>query len=55
MEIIYSTPGDYIDAVHEQGEVYPKNTHDFFPYRDKPFQWWTGFYTSRPALKGMVS
>jgi hypothetical protein len=55
LEIKYSTPNDYIDAVHAQAEVYPRNEYDFFPYRDLPYQWWTGFYTSRPALKGMIS
>lgn len=24
---------------------------DFFPYADGPHQFWTGYFTSRPALK----
>lgn len=24
---------------------------DFFPYSDGPHQFWTGYFTSRPALK----
>lgn len=26
-------------------------TDDFFPYADGPHQFWTGYFTSRPALK----
>uniref|UniRef100_H2Z3Y8 Alpha-mannosidase n=1 Tax=Ciona savignyi TaxID=51511 RepID=H2Z3Y8_CIOSA len=27
---------------------------DFFPYADAPHQFWTGYFTSRPGLKGYV-
>merc|ERR1711865_511208 len=27
---------------------------DFFPYAVNPHQFWTGYYTSRPALKGYI-
>lgn len=26
-------------------------TDDFFPYADGPHQFWTGYFTSRPAFK----
>lgn len=26
-------------------------TDDFFPYADDPHDFWTGYFTSRPALK----
>jgi lysosomal alpha-mannosidase len=29
-------------------------TDDFFPYSSDPHAYWTGYFTSRPALKGMV-
>jgi hypothetical protein len=29
-------------------------TDDFFPYADGPHAFWTGYFTSRPALKGYV-
>lgn len=30
----------------------PLKTDDFFPYSDGPHQFWTGFFSSRPAFKG---
>lgn len=30
----------------------PLKTDDFFPYSDGPHQFWTGYFSSRPALKG---
>ena len=27
---------------------------DFFPYADGPHQFWTGYFTSRPALKRYI-
>ena len=29
-------------------------TDDFFPYADCPWCYWTGYFTSRVALKGYV-
>ena len=29
-------------------------TGDFFPYSDGAHQFWTGYFTSRPALKSMI-
>jgi len=29
-------------------------TDDFFPYGDKPWSYWTGYFTSRVGLKGYV-
>lgn len=56
MRMIYSTPGNYIKSLHRQNKTYPKNNYDFFPYRDllEVSSWWTGFFTSRVALKSMI-
>ncbi len=32
----------------------PTKTDDFFPYASDPHAFWTGYFTSRPALKGMI-
>lgn len=31
-----------------------KNKGDFVPYRDNPSSFWSGFYTSRISLKGLI-
>jgi hypothetical protein len=30
------------------------SNQDFFPYAEFPFSYWTGYFTSRPYLKGIV-
>lgn len=56
----YSTPECYLRAVHEQwfrrkrdsrSEKALSFSGDFLPYSDRNFEWWTGFYSSRPQLK----
>lgn len=54
MKFIYSTPGNYIKAIQAEKAKYPKKVDDFFPYADGDNAYWTGFYTSRVAIKGYV-
>ncbi|KAI5341484.1 hypothetical protein L3X38_020758 [Prunus dulcis] len=51
---LYSTPSIYTDAKYAAREQWPLKTDDFFPYADHPNAYWTGYFTSRPALKGYV-
>uniref|UniRef100_A0A7N0T7N2 Alpha-mannosidase n=1 Tax=Kalanchoe fedtschenkoi TaxID=63787 RepID=A0A7N0T7N2_KALFE len=51
---LYSTPSIYADAKHRANESWPLKTDDFFPYADHPNAYWTGYFTSRPSLKGYV-
>ncbi|KAG1370202.1 alpha-mannosidase [Cocos nucifera] len=51
---LYSTPSIYTDAKYAANESWPLKTDDFFPYADNPNAYWTGYFTSRPALKGYV-
>ncbi|CAN0870191.1 Probable alpha-mannosidase At5g13980 [Linum grandiflorum] len=50
----YSTPSIYTDAKHSANETWPLKTEDFFPYADRANAFWTGYFTSRPALKRYV-
>lgn len=50
----YSTPWQYLQAKKREAVTWPLKTDDFFPYADGPHQFWTGYFTSRPALKRYV-
>ena len=52
IEVFYSTPSRYIDAVHATNRTWTVKTDDFFPYADHPYAYWTGYFTSRASLKG---
>ncbi|XP_061344400.1 probable alpha-mannosidase At5g13980 [Gastrolobium bilobum] len=54
VQALYSTPSIYTDAKHAANEAWPIKTDDFFPYADRVNAYWTGYFTSRPALKGYV-
>ncbi|GMH06887.1 hypothetical protein Nepgr_008727 [Nepenthes gracilis] len=51
---LYSTPSIYTDAKYESNEFWPIKSDDFFPYADRIHAYWTGYFTSRPALKRYV-
>ncbi|KAM7475796.1 hypothetical protein LguiB_023039 [Lonicera macranthoides] len=51
---LYSTPSFYTDVKYAAKESWPLKTDDFFPYADHVNAYWTGYFTSRPALKGYV-
>ncbi|KAL9331149.1 hypothetical protein ACSQ67_000759 [Phaseolus vulgaris] len=51
---LYSTPSIYTDAKYAANEYWPLKVGDFFPYADHPNAYWTGYFTSRPGLKGYV-
>eukprot|EP01133_Synstelium_polycarpum_P001460 gene1460-1693_t len=54
LNVLYSTPSTYIEAVNAANLVWEVKTDDLFPYADGPDAYWTGYFTSRPALKGFV-
>ncbi|PIN24224.1 Glycosyl hydrolase, family 38 - alpha-mannosidase [Handroanthus impetiginosus] len=51
---LYSTPSIYTDAKHATESIWPIKTDDFFPYADRVHGYWTGYFTSRPAIKCYV-
>ena len=56
-QAIYSTPSRYLAAKRADASVnaWPLTAgSDLFPYADGPHMFWTGYFTSRPALKRQV-
>ncbi|KAI7740064.1 hypothetical protein M8C21_022126 [Ambrosia artemisiifolia] len=51
---LYSTPSIYTDAKLASNISWPLKTHDYFPYANNGDSYWTGYFTSRPALKGYI-
>ena len=47
IELIYSTPSMYIDALAQENIEWPTKYNDFFPYADGAQDYWTGYFTSR--------
>ena len=41
-------------AVHAENIEWPVFYNDMFPYADDDQSYWTGFFSSRAALKGFV-
>ena len=54
LNLLYSTPTCYLQAVHAANRTWTTKTDDFFPYASGIHSYWTGYFTSRPALKGMI-
>jgi len=51
VKIFYSTPSCYTKALHDTGRTWVGKSDDYFPYASDPHAYWTGYFTSRPALK----
>ncbi|KAN0052802.1 hypothetical protein ACTA71_006909 [Dictyostelium dimigraforme] len=54
LNLLYSTPSIYIEAVNAADLEWNVKTDDLFPYADDAYSYWTGYFVSRPALKGYV-
>ncbi|KAM9313685.1 lysosomal alpha-mannosidase [Pholidichthys leucotaenia] len=51
VNVLYSTPSCYLQELHKANLTWPLKRDDFFPYADSAHDFWTGYFTSRPALK----
>ncbi|KAK9540894.1 hypothetical protein VZT92_003314 [Zoarces viviparus] len=51
VNVLYSTPSCYLQELHRANLTWALKTDDFFPYADAAHDYWTGYFTSRPALK----
>ena len=44
VEVFYSTPSRYLDAINKVNKTWTVKTDDFFPYADGDHSYWTGKY-----------
>ncbi|KAK0140408.1 Lysosomal alpha-mannosidase [Merluccius polli] len=51
LNVLYSTPSCYLQELHRANLTWALKTDDFFPYADNAHNFWTGYFSSRPALK----
>ncbi|KAL1785109.1 lysosomal alpha-mannosidase [Sigmodon hispidus] len=51
VHVLYSTPTCYLWELYKANLTWTVKTDDFFPYADGPHMFWTGYFSSRPALK----
>ncbi|XP_077425885.1 lysosomal alpha-mannosidase [Vanacampus margaritifer] len=51
VNVLYSTPSCYLQELHRANLSWALKTDDFFPYADDAHDLWTGYFSSRPALK----
>uniref|UniRef100_A0A8C4E9F8 Alpha-mannosidase n=1 Tax=Dicentrarchus labrax TaxID=13489 RepID=A0A8C4E9F8_DICLA len=51
VNVLYSTPSCYLQELHRANLTWALKMDDFFPYADDAHDFWTGYFTSRPALK----
>lgn len=54
VNVFYSTPACYLQALHRAQLTWPTKTQDFFPYASEPYRYWTGYFTSRPTFKYFI-
>ncbi|XP_006161046.1 lysosomal alpha-mannosidase [Tupaia chinensis] len=51
VHVLYSTPACYLWELNNANLTWSVKRDDFFPYADGPHNFWTGYFSSRPALK----
>ena len=54
VELIYSTPSMYVDALAKQDIAWPVKYDDMFPYADKSAQFWAGYFSARANAKEYI-
>ena len=54
VQLMYSTPGTYIDAINAKNITWPTKYDDMIQYSDTENDTWTGFYTTRPNQKDFI-
>ncbi|XP_053388235.1 lysosomal alpha-mannosidase-like isoform X2 [Mercenaria mercenaria] len=54
INVLYSTPSCYLYQLNRADQEWTTKSDDFFPYAHQNHSFWTGYFTSRAALKGYV-
>ena len=54
MQLRMSTPSEFIDALKSENIEWPVRYEDSIPYADSADDWWTGYFSSRPAAKQLL-
>ena len=54
VNIFYSTTACYLYSLNRANTTWTVKYDDFFPYAHRPHSFWTGYFTSRAALKNYV-
>lgn len=54
IELIYSTPSMYVDAVNAENLTWTTKYDDMFPYADNEYSYWTGYFSSRANDKEYI-
>ncbi|XP_035227790.1 lysosomal alpha-mannosidase-like isoform X2 [Stegodyphus dumicola] len=52
VNVFYSTPSCYLYALNKANRTWTVKYDDFMPYASDPHAYWTGYFTSRPSIKG---
>ncbi|KAE9549642.1 hypothetical protein FO519_007149 [Halicephalobus sp. NKZ332] len=50
----YSTPSCYVKSLSDAGPRLLQRTGDTFPHATANHSYWTGYFTSKPVMKGLV-
>jgi len=54
VNVFYSSPSRYLKELNEANKSWQVKTDDFFPYSHCEHCYWTGYFTSRPSMKGYI-
>jgi hypothetical protein len=54
INIFYSTPSIYVDAMAAHDAKFPTKYDDMFPYADTPDAYWTGYFSARANDKEYI-
>mmetsp|Transcript_37157 Transcript_37157/g.27066 ORF Transcript_37157/g.27066 Transcript_37157/m.27066 type:complete len:133 (+) Transcript_37157:953-1351(+) len=54
VELIYSTPSQYVDAIAAENLEWPTKYDDMLPYSDSPLSYWSGYFSSRANSKAYI-